>query len=76
MSETVCRECGADIPYDWAPCPQCGWKAPDAWEAEDEEEEQASRLGGVMAKPKRWIRWVAYFILGVLASWLLANFLR
>jgi hypothetical protein len=69
MAETVCRECGAEIPYDWAPCPECGWKAPDAWEAEGEEEE--SLPGGIMAKPKSWIRWVAYFVLAVLAFWLL-----
>jgi uncharacterized membrane protein YvbJ len=76
LAETVCRECGADIPYDWAPCPQCGWKAPDAWDTEGEEEAQDSHSRGVMAKPKRWIRWVAFFILGILALWFLLGILR
>ena len=75
MAESVCLECGAEIPYDWAPCPQCGWKAPNAWE-NPEEEEVVSKSDGVLSKPRRWIGWTAWILLGIFIFWILSILLK
>ncbi|HVZ80018.1 MAG TPA: hypothetical protein VHE12_04365 [bacterium] len=59
MSDTVCLQCGKEVEYDWAPCPHCGWKAPEPWE--EPEEEQPSRT--VLQKPNRWMKWTVWILL-------------
>ncbi len=75
MSEGVCLKCGAEMPFDWAPCPQCGWKAPDAWEVSEEEERNAPPRG-LLIKPNNWIRWVAWLLLIPLMVLLLSTLIR
>ncbi len=65
MSESVCLECGAEMPYDWAPCPQCGWKVPDAWEAE-ETGETIGPSQGLLSKPQPWIGITAWVVIALL----------
>jgi hypothetical protein len=77
MSEVVCLECGAEMEYDWAPCPKCGWKPPENWEAEGDEVESldAETRPGMMAKPRGWITWTAWVLVGLVALWLIATFM-
>lgn len=72
---TACLECGSQIEHEWAACPRCGWKAPEAWEAEDDAEEEAvpRHRAGVMAKPRAWVRVLAWAVLGFIALWLYSN---
>jgi hypothetical protein len=74
MGELVCLQCGREYDHDWAPCPHCGWKAPNGWEDSAEESEEgisASRYA-VLAKPRKWIRWAAFGLLGLgLLCWVL-----
>ena len=75
MSESVCLECGAEMEYDWAPCPRCGWKPPENWEADGEMEElDGEPQPGIMAKPRRWIAWTAWVMVVLVAVWLIATF--
>jgi len=75
MSEFVCLECGAEMEYDWAPCPKCGWKPPENWEAEGDEVESLDSdvRPGVMSKPRGWITWTAWLMVGLVALWLIAT---
>ena len=66
MAEGVCLECGAEIPYDWAPCPQCGWKAPDAWEMDGETDLERKSSPVFLSKHRPWIGpmvWILVFLL-------------
>jgi len=57
MSGLVCLKCGKEMEYDWAPCPNCGWKVPEPWEEADEEGEgsPAGSHGAILSKPRKWI---------------------
>jgi hypothetical protein len=76
MADTICLECGAEIPYDWAPCPQCGWKAPDAWEMEEETNRNLNDPPGFLSKPRSWIVSTVWILLGVLFLGLVLTFWR
>ena len=52
--EVVCLECGAEMPYDWAPCPHCGWKAPST-----DYYESASAIVALGLKPRAAEPWEA-----------------
>ena len=76
MGESVCLKCGGEMEQDWAPCPNCGWRLPGAWEESSEEPEEgtpASR-NAILAKPRKWIQWTALGLLVVglagLITWL------
>ncbi len=60
MSESVCLQCGKDLEYDWAPCPECGWKAPETWETPEEEEAVSQ---GLLSKPRPWIKFTTWIVL-------------
>ncbi len=67
MSDLVCLKCGSEIPYDWAPCPECGWKAPSEWEESSEEPEEGSPASrhAVLSSPKKWIKRTAWFLITI-----------
>jgi hypothetical protein len=76
MSELVCLNCGREMEYDWAPCPNCGWKSPEPWdEAKGEDEEfRPNPKAGFLSKPRHWIQgtvWILFAagLVGLLA-WL------
>ncbi|HTA76764.1 MAG TPA: hypothetical protein VK791_06380 [bacterium] len=66
MSENICLECGTEMPYDWAPCPECGWKAPEPWEMDEESSPSKPASSGLLSKPKPWISWTVWILLGVM----------
>jgi len=77
MPETICLECGTEMPYEWAPCPECGWKAPDSWEMDEDISPAKTASSGLLSKlvvsaqsesnPHRpWISWTAWILLGLL----------
>jgi hypothetical protein len=66
----VCLECGADMTYDWAACPNCGWKAPDSWEMNEEISESLRESSVFLSKNRAWVSptvWIllAIFLLGL-----------
>ena len=83
MDELVCLKCGKEMPYDWAPCPNCGWKTPEFWEESEEEPEEGSPSSKYAAfsksKPLNWVK-VTILILLVLALsglvWMFLDFFR
>lgn len=76
MGEGVCLECGAEMPYDWAPCPQCGWKAPDSWEVEEESAEGTNLTPGFLSSLRPWIGLTVWVLLGTFLIGLLVVILR
>lgn len=76
MSEVVCLECGAEMPYDWASCPQCGWKAPDSWEVEEESVEGTNKAPGFLSSPRPWIGLTVWALLVVFLIGLLVVVFR
>jgi hypothetical protein len=76
MAEDVCLECGAEMPYDWAPCPNCGWKAPDAWNTDEDTSQKMGNLPGLLSKPRPWIGLTVWIVLGVLLLWLVLTLWR
>jgi hypothetical protein len=74
----VCLECGAEMEYDWAPCPKCGWKPPENWEAEGDEVESldGEPRPGVMSKPRGWITWTTLVLLFAILLFLILSLLR
>jgi hypothetical protein len=64
--EGVCLECGTEMPYDWAPCPNCGWKAPDAWETEAEIGGNTEDLPVFLSKDSSWISRTVWILLAIL----------
>lgn len=69
MSESVCLQCGKEMEYDWAPCPECGWKAPENWETPEEESEVASPR--VMPSFRYWTKITAWVVLAAFVGSLL-----
>ena len=59
MSDFVCLECGKEMEYDWAPCPHCGWKAPEPWETTEEIPERKITLD----KPNPWVKGTVWALL-------------
>jgi hypothetical protein len=76
MAETVCSECGSEMPYDWAPCPHCGWEAPGAWEGDEEPDPDLKKSNAFLSKPQPWISVTAWILLGLLALGLAFAFWR
>jgi hypothetical protein len=76
MAEDVCLECGKEMPYDWAPCPHCGWKAPDAWETDEDSGENNVGSPGVLSKPRSWIAITVWILLGLLSLGLVIGIWR
>jgi hypothetical protein len=76
MPEGVCLECGAEMPYDWAPCPQCGWKAPNAWEMDGEPEDETIQSPGMLSSPRPWIGLTVWVLIGFLVLGLFFFILR
>ncbi len=66
MAEGVCLECGAEMTYDWAPCPHCGWKAPEPWETEEDSTPSLEASPGILLKPQSWIALTVWILLGLL----------
>jgi hypothetical protein len=66
MSEGVCLQCGSEMPYDWAPCPNCGWKAPDTWEADEEPGQNPKTLQVALSKRQPWIGPMVWILITVL----------
>ena len=67
MGDLVCLRCGREMDQDWAPCSNCGWKAPEFWEESSEELEEGTPAtrNAILAKPRKWIQWTALGLLGV-----------
>ncbi|HTC21582.1 MAG TPA: hypothetical protein VK859_12085 [bacterium] len=76
MAQSVCLECGAEMPYDWALCPNCGWKAPDAWDRDGEADREIKNSPAFLSKPRPWIGTTVWILLGVLMSGLVVAVLR
>lgn len=76
MGEGVCLECGSEMPYDWAPCPKCGWKAPDSWETEEEFVEETNPTPGFLSSPRSWISLTVWVLLGIFLIGLMVVILR
>ena len=74
MSESVCLQCGKEMPYDWAACPECGWKAPESWETPEEEEPSARPI--VLSKFRSWTKTTAWIILAVFLAGFLMYLVR
>lgn len=74
MSELVCLNCGKEMEYDWAPCSHCGWKPPEPWEEPEEEDSAPQKM--LLAKPRPWIQWTAWLLLGSALLALLRWFFR
>jgi hypothetical protein len=73
MSELVCLNCGREMEYDWAPCPNCGWKPPEPWEAtQEEEEENPVSNGTLLSKTNPWIQGTVWLLLAASLVGLLA----
>jgi hypothetical protein len=73
MDEMVCLQCGKELEQDWAPCPHCGWKAPESWE--EAEEESPATPKALLAKPRKWISLTAWVLLAAaLAGFLIFKF--
>ncbi len=65
MDKLVCLQCGKEFEYDWAPCPHCGWKAPESWEESEEEQENDPASGkALLEAPRKWISLTAWILLG------------
>lgn len=77
MSGLVCLNCGREMEYDWAPCPNCGWKPPEPWE-EDEREggENPASNGALLSKTRPWIQWTVWLLLAAGLAGLLAWLFR
>ena len=64
MSGGVCLNCGREMEYDWAPCPHCGWKAPEPWEEpQGEEGDGPTSDGTLLSKNRPWIRGTIWVLL-------------
>ncbi len=61
----VCLKCGAEMPYDWAPCPNCGWKAPDVLEMEVETGEDTEDSSVFLSKHSSWISRTIWILLAI-----------
>ena len=77
MSEMTCLNCGREMQYDWAPCPNCGWKPPEAWENSAEEEENEGRPHPTLLSKKRpWVQWTVWLLVAAALVGLLIRFLH
>ena len=69
MNELVCLQCGKEIEYDWAACPNCGWKAPETWEESAEEPESTTGpKNAFLASQNKWIRWTTWILLAAVIA--------
>ncbi len=64
MSEYVCLQCGKELEYDWAPCPNCGWKPPEPWEITQEDEEFYEEKI-TLDKPRPWVQITTWLLLAL-----------
>lgn len=64
MDELVCLQCGKELEYDWAPCPHCAWKPPEAWEMDPEDEEISGRKIA-LDKPRPWVQRTSWLLLAL-----------
>ncbi len=79
MALSICLECGTEMPYDWAPCSNCGWKAPETWDADAEDTPGLKDSPGFLSNPRPWIvstAWILLGLLGIGLAFTLWRFLR
>jgi len=64
------------MPYDWAPCPNCGWKAPEPWEPEADLDPEIKASPAILSKPRSWISITVWVLLGALLLGVVLTLLR